>query len=156
MDSLENTGQPLPFCDTTLLATDFLNQYNEITMALSLIPSAPDMIDDFLDWVPKSYEVYFAQGPNRDKEAILNAYNALPALKKNTFDALVDHLNVLALEKLRGINSLISQDVSSTQLTLECEQALADLSHSISQLADMVHGTSGTGEQAAIDALFAD
>ena len=38
----------------TLLATDYLNHFNEIVMLLDMIPDMPDMVEECKLWQPKS------------------------------------------------------------------------------------------------------
>lgn len=38
----------------TLLATDYLNHFNEIVMLLEMIPDMPDILEDAKEWQPKS------------------------------------------------------------------------------------------------------
>src|SRR3546814_18942703 len=39
----------------TLLATDYLNHFNEIIMLLEMVPSMPECYRDAVEWRPKSY-----------------------------------------------------------------------------------------------------
>src|SRR3546814_4894183 len=43
----------------TLLATDYLNHFNEIIMLLELLPSMPECYADAAEWRPKSYAAHF-------------------------------------------------------------------------------------------------
>ena len=45
----------------TLLATDYLNHFNEIVMLLELVADMPDCLEDALEWQPKSYEDHFCR-----------------------------------------------------------------------------------------------
>jgi hypothetical protein len=53
----------------SLLATDYLNHFNEAVMLLELIPDMPDMLEDAKRWAPKPYKQHFrdsgfmAEGP---------------------------------------------------------------------------------------------
>ena len=46
--------------EKTLLATDYLNHFNELVMVLDLIPDMPECLEDARGWMPKSYEDHFA------------------------------------------------------------------------------------------------
>src|SRR3546814_7715400 len=43
----------------TLLATDYLNHFNEIIMLLEMVPSMPECYRDAVEWRPKSYAQHF-------------------------------------------------------------------------------------------------
>ena len=43
----------------TLLATDFLNHFNEVHMLLGMIADMPDCIEDILGWKAISYQQHF-------------------------------------------------------------------------------------------------
>ncbi len=64
---------------TTLLATDYLNHFNEIVMLLEMVPDMPDMIEDCKEWAPKSYQDHFRDSAFSDKELAIEAYDHVPA-----------------------------------------------------------------------------
>ena len=45
--------------EQTLLATDFLNHFNEIVMTLEMIPDMPEFLDVAQEWRPKTYQEHF-------------------------------------------------------------------------------------------------
>ena len=47
----------------TLLATDYLNHFNEIIMLLEMVPSMPECYEDAAGWRPKSYAEHFRAAP---------------------------------------------------------------------------------------------
>jgi hypothetical protein len=77
----------------TLLATDYLNHFNEVIMLIEMVPDMPDMIEDVLAWEPKSYSQHFADSGLKDKNLAIEAYGAAPEDLKAQFDALVACLN---------------------------------------------------------------
>ena len=46
--------------ETSLLATDYLNHFNEVVMLLELIPDMPDMLEEVEEWKPATYIEHFA------------------------------------------------------------------------------------------------
>src|SRR3546814_2388545 len=61
----------------TLLATDYLNHFNEIIMLLEMVPSMPECYRDAVEWRPKSYAQHFRDSCFSDAElAILASENA--------------------------------------------------------------------------------
>ena len=45
--------------EQTLLATDYLNHFNEIVMLLEMVPDMPEIIEEAKEWTPKSYTDHF-------------------------------------------------------------------------------------------------
>lgn len=77
----------------TLLATDYLNHFNEVIMLIEMVADMPDMIEDVLAWEPKTYPQHFADSGFKDKDLAIDAYEAAPENLKAQFDALVACLN---------------------------------------------------------------
>src|SRR6476646_8935301 len=61
----------------TLLATDFLNHFNEAIMLLEMLPMAPDCKDDFLAWHPMSYPQHFAASNFKHRDLAIAAYEVV-------------------------------------------------------------------------------
>lgn len=88
-DRLEGTN----INPVTLLATDYLNHFNEVIMLIEMVADMPDMIGEVLAWEPKSYSQHFADSGFKDKDLAIEAYEAAPEDLKAQFDALVACLN---------------------------------------------------------------
>ena len=53
----------------TLLATDYLNTYNEVVMLLEMLPDAPnELVTDLECWRAKSYREHFQSSGFRDRD----------------------------------------------------------------------------------------
>ncbi|MGB0630248.1 MAG: hypothetical protein ACPGRZ_06100 [Alphaproteobacteria bacterium] len=78
---------------TTLLATDYLNHFNEEIMLIEMVPDMPDIIEDVLAWEPKSYVQHFADSAFQDKDLAVEAYGYVPENLLAQFEALVACLN---------------------------------------------------------------
>src|SRR3546814_13782030 len=50
----------------TLLATDYLNHFNEIIMLLEMLPSMPECYGDAAEWRPKRYAAHI-----RDRKRVV-------------------------------------------------------------------------------------
>jgi hypothetical protein len=86
----------------TLLATDYLNHFNEVIMLIEMVPDMPDMIEEVLAWEPKSYEMHFAESGFKDKDLAIEAFDAAPHDLRAQFDALVACLdgNIFKTQKM--------------------------------------------------------
>lgn len=74
---------------TTLLATDYLNHFNEVIMLIEMLPDMPDMLEDVLAWERKSYQQHFADSAFRDRDLAVAAYDFAPERVRSQFEALV-------------------------------------------------------------------
>lgn len=79
----------------TLLATDYLNHFNEIVMTLDLVPDMPDLIEDAKEWAPKSYKDHFLESSIADNELAAECYDHVPAMYREPFD-----MTVMQIERL--------------------------------------------------------
>ena len=73
----------------TLLATDYLNHFNEVIMLIEMLPDMPDMLEDVLAWERKSYQQHFADSEFKDRNLAVEAYDFAPERVLSQFEALV-------------------------------------------------------------------
>ncbi len=76
--------------EETLLATDYLNHFNEIVMLLDMVPTMPECLDDAKAWAPKSYEAHFRDSAFADKDLAILAYLNAPPKFRVPFDITVE------------------------------------------------------------------
>jgi hypothetical protein len=139
---------------TTLLATDYLNHFNEIVMLLEMVPDMPDMIEDCKEWAPKSYQDHFRDSAFSDKELAIEAYDHVPARFRRPFEETIEHMNAIvfrANEQLdaliaEGNEDLLRETASTVTLSL---QRFTDVASGI------IHGSAKTMSQDEIDAALA-
>lgn len=138
----------------TLLATDYLNHFNEIVMLLDMLPDMPDMIEECKMWQPKSYKDHFADSSFRDKQLAVEAYDRVPTLYRAPFEATIGQLNQLITEGVDNIDAEIANGAGAEHLQESCRmlaraaQALMDCASSI------IHGSNRAMAQAEIDGLL--
>jgi len=96
--------------DVTLLATDYLNHFNEALMLAELVMDMPDMLDEFIDWGPCSYEDHFAASGIADKELAIEAYAFSPPEYRQPFEATIQQLDfeIMSLQSCLGSNQGIN------------------------------------------------
>lgn len=90
----------------SFLATDYLNHYNEIVMLLEMVPDMPDMLEDVLDWAPKSYPDHFMESGFAARELAVNAYENAPTVYRAQFDAFVTEIDSLLTSTLYGLQAV--------------------------------------------------
>ena len=89
----------------SLLATDYLNHFNEIIMLLDLAAEMPDCFEDAAGWQPLGYREHFLRSNLADGALAAEAYDAAPVDIRRRFDATVAELDV-TME--RGIEECLS------------------------------------------------
>ena len=139
----------------TLLATDYLNHFNEIVMLIDMLPMMPDMLEDALAWEPKSYQDHFRDSTFSDKELAVEAYDYVPEPFKIAFEGVVENLNELILRTLDRVSQMIAaEELDKLQVMVP------EYTRKIQRLQDaadgIIHGGAQTLEQDEIDALMGD
>ena len=137
----------------TLLATDYLNHFNEIVMTLEMVPDMPELLDEAKEWQPRSYQEHLLASTFSDRELAAEAYNHVPKKFRDPFEqtiAQIDHLIATTIERLES-------DLSQGDMDLVRENATA-LSRIIQRLMDVaggiINGSAKTMEQSEIDILI--
>jgi hypothetical protein len=77
----------------TRLATDYLNHFNEVIMALEMLPSMPEFVEDVLSWRPKTYVEHFAGSHFKERDLAIAAYEAAAPPIKERIDDLAHTMN---------------------------------------------------------------
>jgi hypothetical protein len=90
----------------TLLATDYLNHFNEVAMMIEMIPMMPEAIDDIAGWVPSSYQDHFQGSGLRDADLAVAAYHHAPEMVRITFEDTIERLNVCVSESIAEADKL--------------------------------------------------
>lgn len=94
----------------TLLATDYMNHFNEILMLLEMLPDMPDMLDECQAWEQTSYQDHFRQSSFAAKDLAVAAYDHCPHKLKQPFEVTVTKLNLLIAEVLGAIATIIAAE----------------------------------------------
>ncbi len=139
--------------EQSLLATDYLNHFNEIVMLLEMIPDMPEILEDAKEWRPRGYQEHMRQSTFSDRELAVEAYNHVPKEFREPFEktiAQTDTLIATSIERLEG-------DMERGDMDLLRENAIA-LSQVIKRLLEVasgiINGTAGTMDQDEIDTLI--
>lgn len=94
--------------DKTLLATDYLNHFNEVTMLLEMVADMPDLLDDVKAWQPKSYAQHFRDSGLSIADMAIEAYDLAPGRYRIAFDETVEQMNALVEEIVIRIESALA------------------------------------------------
>ena len=139
--------------DQTLLATDYLNHFNEVVMLLEMLPDMPEMIEDVKRWKPKPYQDHFRISTIADKELAIEAYDHVPKRYREPFDTTVDQINRLIITSIQRLEA----DIGRGEPELLRANAKS-LSRIIQRLMDVaggiIHGSEKTMAQGEIDTMI--
>jgi len=141
----------------TLLATDYLNHFNEATMLLEMLPEFPDCIADLAAWRPLSYAEHFSASNFKDRELAIAAYDLADPDVRGKLDELADEMNAILGSTIEAM-----QHSSSTHAAAIAEATTHRLRPLVAQAGAVINGSGpavvtdaeADATQAAVDALF--
>lgn len=137
----------------TLLATDYLNHFNEVIMLLDMVPDMPDILEDCKEWQPKSYAEHFHDSSFSDKELAILAYHHAPARYRQPFDETIGRMNALALSSIAEAESALAEGRTEA-VTDIVRTASRTLQKMMDVASAIIHGSQKTLLQAEIDTLI--
>lgn len=137
----------------TLLATDYLNHFNEIIMLLGMVPDMPEILEDCRAWAPKTYQDHFRDSAFHDRDLIIAAYEAAPARFRSAFDETVARLDALVPELIGRLAQTIDTE-DADLLRLQAEAGAGAMQRLLDVASAIVHGSDQTMSQDAIDRLI--
>ncbi len=94
----------------TLLATDYLNHFNEVHMLMDMLPSMPDCIEDIREWTPKSYQEHFTDSVFTAKELAIEAYEHSPEEYRLPFEQTITQMDYLIMQTVILVEEQITQN----------------------------------------------
>jgi hypothetical protein len=138
----------------SLLATDYLNHFNEIVMMLEMIPDMPECLEDAQAWQPKSYQDHFRDSQFRDKDLAVEAYDHVPQRFRKPFEDVIAQMNLLIATTVERIEPLIAAGGDGGELRLLCSDASRALQKAMDIASAIIHGSESRFDQREIDGLL--
>jgi|FLOH01.1.fsa_nt_gi hypothetical protein len=139
--------------DQTLLATDYLNHFNEIVMLLEMVPDMPEILEDAKEWQPRGYQEHMVQSTFSDRELAAEAYDHVPGKFREPFEKTVAQTNTLIATSIERLQ----RDLERGDMDLLRENAVA-LSQVIQRLMEIasgiINGGASTMDQTEVDTLI--
>ena len=136
--------------EKTLLATDYLNHFNEIVMLIEMVPDMTMMLEECYLWEPKTYQQHFQDSGFSDKELAIAAYNHVPTKFRRPFEETILQMQLVVSATIQRMAAAIEAE-NLDQLRLDCQVSVAMI-HRIIQVANgIIHGTAGMMDQEDID-----
>ncbi len=137
----------------TLLATDYLNHFNEIHMLLDMIADMPDCLDDILEWRAISYQEHFKYSVFQDKDLAIEAYDYSPERYKKPFEECVAEMDELLLSTIADAESAIKDEDFDTVRSLVGSYS-PKMEKLIEQCSAIINSKETTTQQDVIDDFF--
>ena len=138
--------------ETTLLATDYLNHFNEIIMVLEIVPDMPECLEEAQEWAPKSYQDHFRDSAFTDKDLAILAYENAPEAYKAPFDRTVDRMNKLVEQGLREITAKVEAG-DENLLRVAVESLSQSLRDRIEEASAIINGHMQAADQDDVDQI---
>lgn len=139
--------------ETTLLATDYLNHFNEIVMLLEMVPDMPELFEEAQAWQPKSYVEHFANSTSPFSKLAAEIYPHAPARYREPFDTTIGQLTGLIARTMRNVeNALAKPDMRAVRHRVEV--ALDPMRRLIDIAGGIIHGADKALTQDEIDSLI--
>ena len=136
--------------EKTLLATDYLNHFNEIVMLIEMVPDMTMMLEECYLWEPKSYPEHFQQSGFSDKALAIAAYDHVPSKFRRPFEDTILQMQMVVGATIQRMAAAISAG-NMDQLRQDCQVSVAMI-HKIIQVANgIIHGSAGVMDQEEID-----
>lgn len=132
----------------SLLATDYLNHFNEAVMLIELIPDMPDMLDDAKRWTPKDYKQHFHDSNFAARDLVCEAYDRSPDRFRIPFDLAVRTINRRLLQAVADIAAMLPRG-HTEQLDALVVSRCAKLKHLIAVAGSIVNGSEAHVRSAA-------
>ncbi len=137
--------------EKTLLATDYLNHFNEIVMLIEMIPDMPDMLEECNFWQPKSYQEHFRDSGFSDKELAIEAYEHVPAKFRKPFEASISLMTHVVHTTLQRLGTDLESGSDPERLRVDCSTSVELIHRIIQTMNGIIHGAAHVMEQAEID-----
>lgn len=139
--------------EQTLLATDYLNHFNEIVMLLDLVPGMPECLDDAKQWHPKTYQEHFRDSCFTDKELAIAAYEHSPARFRQPFEETIAQMNQVVAVGLQRLEQALST-ADEDRIALTAAMVSRHLQTLMDTASAIIHGNETVVDQSAIDQIM--
>jgi len=140
--------------EQTLLATDYLNHFNEIVMLFDMIPDMPELIEDCKEWQPRSYEDHFRQSTFSDRDLAVEAYGKVPSRFRIPFEETIRQINSLIVSSTERVEADINAGCDPEILRHTCGTISRAAQVLMDHASAIIHGSHQTMDQDQIDSML--
>jgi hypothetical protein len=141
MSSLESQAMRLTSPNSGL-ASDYLNHFNEVLLAIENLPLLlPDMVDELIAWKPVSYRAYFEQSNLPGRAEALQIYDTLDDDFRREVEAMIRLLDSIIVESISIIVSYRGSDgvIKAEDVEKICGKLASVLRMVIEKMVDLVN-----------------
>lgn len=139
----------------TLLATDYLNHFNEIHMLLGMISEMPECIDDILEWKAISYQDHFRHSVFLDKDLAIEAFSHSPSKYKEAFENCISKMDELLQKTIFLIQKSLASDNIEDVIIIVSDYS-PQMETLIEDCSAIINSKEFTSQQDVIDDYFDD
>lgn len=124
----------------TLLATDYLNHFNEVLMLIEMLPSMPDCGEDVVAWRPMNYGDYFSQSTFKEKTLAIDLYDQIQPALKERFEALIAEIDEKVFSLIDEVASM-GDAPDNDRLEMLAFTASSEIRPLIDRASALINGT---------------
>jgi len=137
----------------TLLATDYLNHFNEIVMLMEMVPDMPELLDEAHEWRAKGYKEHMLDSTFSDRELAAEAYDHVPKKFREPFEKTISQLDSLITTSMERVERDLKR--GDEKLLRDNACALCEVVKRLLDVASgIIHGSATTMDQSEIDDLI--
>jgi len=137
----------------SLLSTDYFNHFNEVIMLFSMLPDAPELLDEVDKWNYVTYREHFQASGLGFATLAIEAYEAAPFAVRERFEKIVTEMSMLVVETRVRLRQFLEQGDMARFGDMAMLNSM-QLQGMVDDGASVVHGRSTAMDQSAIDAMF--
>ncbi len=134
----------------TLLATDYLNHFNEIGMLIEMLPDMPDMLEECYQWQPKTYQEHFRDSGFSDRDLAIEAYNYVPTKFRRPLEDTIEQMQLVVSYTIHKVATSV-EGGNLEQLREDCRSSTEMIYKMIQVMNGIIHGTTKLFDQDEID-----
>ncbi|WP_135080046.1 hypothetical protein [Terasakiella sp. SH-1] len=151
--------------EETLLATDYLNHFNEVVMMIDMLPDMPECLDMIKDWEPKPYKDHFRESTIADKDLAVEVYDHAMPFVRRAFEDTIAQVDQAIFQAIANAEEALTTG-DKEFLRFKIGESAAEIHALQDRLSAIIHGTADlsgemieeeehvTMDQSDIDALF--
>lgn len=137
----------------SLLATDYLNHFNEVAMIMEMLPDMPDFVEDVKAWEAKSYKQHFLDSTFSDKELAVAAYDCVPTPYLIAFEGATVRASALVRKSIPELESVI-ETAERDRIEIVTKDICLKIEALMSAMRSIINGELETLQQDDIDDML--
>lgn len=105
---------------TSFLANDYFNHFNEVVILIDMLPTMPDCLEDALAWRPRSYAEHFKASNLSYHKLAIEAYQYTPSNYRKPFHQIINRMNDVICAGLKDVKTAVETgdpDIITTTTT---------------------------------------